>query len=163
MQCLVKDSMTQKVITIAWDADLTEAHRLMRKHKIRHLPVVGSHGDLVGVLSDSDLHRATSPDYSKDQIAPTELTRFAHGSKVRDYMNWPVLTIDSKQDLKTVLNLVLQKKLSSVVVTERGVLAGIMTTHDMLKVLLSLLGETKPARSMELDTFFDEGWTAVNV
>ena len=43
--------MTKNVATIGEEASLEEARRLVISHGIRHLPVVDSKGELVGLLS----------------------------------------------------------------------------------------------------------------
>ena len=43
--------MTKNVITIGEEASLEEAKRIVISHGIRHLPVVDSKGELIGLLS----------------------------------------------------------------------------------------------------------------
>ena len=43
--------MTKNVATIGEEASLEEARRLVISHRIRHLPVVDSKGELTGLLS----------------------------------------------------------------------------------------------------------------
>lgn len=49
--------MTCPVITIRDDATLFDAARLMLDRKIGGLPVVSAQGDLVGILTESDIFR----------------------------------------------------------------------------------------------------------
>ena len=53
---LVKEIMTEKVITIGSGVDVKAAARLMLKKKIGCLPVVDG-GELVGLISESDVIR----------------------------------------------------------------------------------------------------------
>ena len=53
---LVKEIMTEKVITVGSGADVKAAAQLMLKKKIGCLPVVDG-GELVGLISESDLIR----------------------------------------------------------------------------------------------------------
>jgi acetoin utilization protein AcuB len=53
----VQDVMTASPITIKENAPITEAARLMRTHKFHSLPVVDERGDLIGIITDSDLFR----------------------------------------------------------------------------------------------------------
>lgn len=53
---LVKEVMTEAVVTIPAEAEVAEAARLMLEKKIGCLPVV-SKGQLVGLVSESDLAR----------------------------------------------------------------------------------------------------------
>ena len=52
----VADVMTTEVITVAEDAPLEEAARIMADNKIGGLPVV-SRGELVGIITETDLFR----------------------------------------------------------------------------------------------------------
>jgi len=47
--------MTKNVVTIQEDSSINEARRVIRAHRIRHLPVVNQKGRLVGLLSVRDL------------------------------------------------------------------------------------------------------------
>jgi CBS domain-containing protein len=47
----IEEVMTSNVITIGEEASLEEARRLIVEHAVRHLPVVNSQGNLVGLLS----------------------------------------------------------------------------------------------------------------
>ena len=50
----VRAFMTESPLTIGIDQPLRTAHDLMRRHHIRHLPVLRA-GELVGMVSDRDL------------------------------------------------------------------------------------------------------------
>ncbi|MHA2612029.1 MAG: CBS domain-containing protein [bacterium JZ-2024 1] len=51
----VQDIMTPNVIAIQKDADVSFALDLMRQHSIRRLPVLGEKGQVIGILSVSDV------------------------------------------------------------------------------------------------------------
>ena len=57
----VGDAMTRELLTVREDDSLEFALREMRRHGVRRAPVVGSRGELVGVLSIDDViqHLAT--------------------------------------------------------------------------------------------------------
>lgn len=55
---VVGDVMTSDVITLDANADHAEAARLMRKARIKRVPIVDDKGCLVGILSRSDIMRA---------------------------------------------------------------------------------------------------------
>ncbi len=55
---VVGDVMTSEVITLDVEADHAEAARLMRRAKIKRVPIVDDKGCLVGILSRSDIMRA---------------------------------------------------------------------------------------------------------
>jgi len=53
----VEEIMTPKPFTINENATLGEAARMMLKYKVSGLPVVSDSGDLVGIITESDIFR----------------------------------------------------------------------------------------------------------
>ncbi len=50
----VKDLMSSPLITATPDMTIEECARLMKEHRIHHLPVADPHGDIVGMISAND-------------------------------------------------------------------------------------------------------------
>jgi CBS domain-containing protein len=55
---LARDVMTHDPMTISKDSDLANAARIMSRNNISGIPVVGSTGDLIGIVTKSDIVRA---------------------------------------------------------------------------------------------------------
>jgi CBS domain-containing protein len=68
----VRDFMTQHPFTLGHDSDLADAARLMMKHNISGLPVTDDHTKLIGVISKTDLTRATAYE-TKDSTPCSEI------------------------------------------------------------------------------------------
>ena len=66
---MARHFMTQNPITLSHDSDLASAARLMTKHDISGLPVTDDSGNLVGIVSKTDLTRAAA--YEKTTRART--------------------------------------------------------------------------------------------
>lgn len=58
----VREIMMSNVITVSAETSLEECMRLMSDHHIRHLPVVGAEGDVIGVVSILDVLRSMLSD-----------------------------------------------------------------------------------------------------
>lgn len=54
----IKNIMTTEVVTVQLKDSLSEVSRLIKKHHIRHLPVLKDH-QLVGIISRTDVDRLT--------------------------------------------------------------------------------------------------------
>jgi CBS domain-containing protein len=56
-QLKVEQVMTKSVVTVTPDTSILDAARLMLDKKISGMPVVGDHGDVTGILTESDIFK----------------------------------------------------------------------------------------------------------
>lgn len=99
----VEDVMTGDVVTLGPKADHAEAARLMRTANVKRIPIVDNEGNLVGIVSRSDILRAFArPDL--DIV-----------SEIEDHVMLKVLWIDSKRVMISVIdgNVVLRGELET--------------------------------------------------
>jgi len=59
--------MTKDVVSVDVNDSMQDATRLIRKHKIKRLPVM-ENGKLVGIVTDKDLKRASASDVTTLEI-----------------------------------------------------------------------------------------------
>jgi len=137
----VAKAMTKNVVTVAPDASVTTAARIMRDTGISGLPVVDQHGKVVGILTEADLlHRAVVPD-------PTEIKgrRAKHdssGSTVADLMSREVVGVRSNDPLAKAARLMEKARLRRlVVVGDDFTLEGIISRRDVVAALARSDGE----------------------
>lgn len=122
--------MSKDLISVRWDAEMQEAADLMEEQRIRHLAVTDELGAVVGILSNRDVNRAMSP----------KRIGFAPDSKISEYMNWPVITIDQNLSIRDAAQGMIDEKISAFLVTDAAkMIVGIITSEDLLKALSSLL------------------------
>jgi acetoin utilization protein AcuB len=62
-QLHVDEIMTPRPYTVSEDATLGEAAQMMLAHKISGLPVVDEGGDIVGIITESDIFRMVVQDW----------------------------------------------------------------------------------------------------
>jgi acetoin utilization protein AcuB len=126
--------MTRQPWTIERSATLTAAHQLMRRHAIRHLPVMDA-GKLVGIVSERDLHLIeTLPDADPDEVT------------VDDAMTETVYIVAPTDDVSEVVDRMVAGKLGSAVVMQDQSVEGIFTSIDALQVLSHVLRRTVDPR-----------------
>ncbi len=140
---LVKYWMSKPPITVDVKAYLKEADELLKKNKIRQMPVVED-GKLVGLLTDKDIKRAE----------PSEVTRFEHitelygmisNIQIRDIMSKDLVTIPLDYPIDKAARVLLDNRLSGApVVDNEGQLVGVITQTDIFRVLVSFTGVDKP-------------------
>ena len=63
-----EDIMTRDVHTVEYGADLQDAWQLMRRHRIKALPVVDRQRRIIGIISLADFMRHADVDRDKDEL-----------------------------------------------------------------------------------------------
>ncbi len=135
---LVRELMTPNPVTIQPDTSVPDALRLMRERKVRRLPIVDSHGRLVGIVSDKDLLWASpSP---ATTLAVWEIPDILGKLKVEKVMTTNVVTVAEKTPLEEAARLMADNKIGGLPVMQGPDLVGIITETDLFKNLLELLG-----------------------
>ncbi|MGO9690071.1 MAG: CBS and ACT domain-containing protein [Syntrophobacteraceae bacterium] len=135
---LVKNWMSKNVITIGEEDSMQQAATLMREHRIRMLPVMGK-GELVGVVSDTDLKRASASDATMLDIH--ELLYLISKIKISDIMTRNPITVPYDYTVEEAAQLLMERNISGVPVVDcDGKLVGIITRNDLFKILISLSG-----------------------
>ncbi|HEY5944776.1 MAG TPA: CBS domain-containing protein [Kofleriaceae bacterium] len=119
--------MTKQPWTIARKATLADAHRLMRAHDIRHLPVIDN-GELVGVVSQGDLHLL-------ETIADFEL----EGVAVEEAMSSRPFYVTADTPIDEVVEIMADHKYGSCIVMGRNGVEGIFTGVDACRTLAALV------------------------
>lgn len=138
---LVRNWMNRNVITIDQEDSMAHAAELIREHKVHMLPVTRK-GKLVGVVSDSDLKRASASDATS--LETHELLYLLAKLRVEDIMTRNPVTVPPNHTVEETAEILLQNNISGVpVVDENGEVAGIITRDDLFKVLIALSGLAK--------------------
>lgn len=129
----VERYMTKGPFTIGEEQTLAQAHRMMREHAVRHLPVLHG-GRLVGVVSDRDLHLIET----LRDVDPEK-------ARVEDAMTPTVYSVSPETPLSDVASEMAEHKYGSAVVMVGDRVVGVLTTTDMMRALSDLL-RTQPGR-----------------
>jgi acetoin utilization protein AcuB len=128
--------MTPRPITIAEDDSVDDALRLMRQERIRRLPVLNKHGELVGIVSEMDLLRVSpSPATS---LSLYEIPYLLSKIKIKDVMTGDVITVSSDTPLEEAARIMADNRIGGLPVTKDGKLVGIITETDLFKLFLEL-------------------------
>lgn len=138
---LLRDIMSKNLRTTSEDTPVGTVRKQMRDHGIRHVLVVDTgSGVLKGVLSDRDVRAILSPFVGTPQA--TERDEATLAVKVGGIMKQPPFVAHGDESIRKAVELVLQKKVGCIpVVDDGGKPVGIITTDDLLRVMLSMLSE----------------------
>ena len=138
---LVKNWMSKNVVTIDMDASMQTATMLMKMHSIRMLPVI-EHGNLVGVITDRDLKKASASDATSLEIH--ELLFLLTRIKVKEIMTKAPITVTPDWTIEETAELLLKHKISGVpVMGGKKAISGVITQTDVFRVLIALTGIEK--------------------
>ena len=127
----LRSFMTPAPHTIGAAETLATARALMRRHHIRHLPVLEA-GQLVGILSERDLLLIAG-------LPGMELERVA----VAEAMTPDPRCISPDSSLEWVVAEMAQARLGSIIVVDDERVVGIFTTIDALRALGELLARAR--------------------
>ncbi len=140
----IDKSMIRNVITIHPDAGILEAHALMAKNRIRHLPVVDGDDCLLGIVTDRDVRSALPSSLLSPEEIAAEQERIA-GLRIRDIMTRDMVTISAYQTLEDAILLMQQTKVGAFpVVDQDGKLTGIISIRDLMRAFVNVLGLEEP-------------------
>ncbi|MEZ5022267.1 MAG: CBS domain-containing protein [Chitinophagales bacterium] len=126
--------MTSNVLTLNVTDSLEDAESIMKKNKVRHIPVVSGE-KLVGMLSLTDLLRISFVDHYGEQESSTDTV-------VYDILSIPQVMVSNPefvtkdQTIREVAEMLATKEYHALPVVEEGNLVGIVTTTDLIKYLL---------------------------
>jgi CBS domain-containing protein len=117
----VGEVMSREVRTVATDASLREASRLMSKFNVGSLLVTGG-GQYVGILTDTDLARkGLAPGVNPEK------------DPVQSFMSSPIITIDCHRLVEEARALMKAKGIRHLAVTEEGKIVGLISLGDLIR------------------------------
>jgi acetoin utilization protein AcuB len=119
--------MTTQLVTITKEASIQEALALMKRHSIRHLPVVESVNTLVGWVTDADLRGVLIASMLEELTLEDVMVR-------KPYVVRPDMPLDE------AAHTILEKRIGGLPVVEKDKLVGIITVVDILSAFISMMG-----------------------
>ena len=129
----IEKYMTTSPHAIGRDQPLTLAHAMLKKHRIRHLPVLDG-GELVGLLSERDLQLIET----FEGVDPKRVT-------IEEAMSTSVYAVTPETKLDQVVREMAEHKYGCAVVIQNAHVVGVFTTVDVCRAFAESL-ETRPAK-----------------
>ena len=140
-----KEIMHRGVVTVMPLATITELANILSKHKISGVPVVDNKGNLLGVVSQSDIvrkgkHRPEDiPDYYMDVLPLLGFARRRPEEEtVFKLMTPAVLSADEDTPIEDLARQMLARHIHRIPITKDKRLTGIVSTIDLLRAFLEL-------------------------
>ncbi|MBL3668871.1 CBS domain-containing protein [Streptomyces sp. M2CJ-2] len=137
----VSDVMSHTVVAVGRDAPFKEIVRLIEQWKVSALPVLEGEGRVVGVVSEADLlpkeeFRDSDPDRFVQRRRLPDLAK-AGALTAGELMSTPAVTVHADAPVAQAARIMAQRKVKRLpVVSREGLLEGIVSRVDLLKVFL---------------------------
>jgi acetoin utilization protein AcuB len=130
--------MHTDLITVTPETSIADARDLVEEKKIDHLLVVDRHNKLAGIVSDRDLKQYwASPATS---LSVHELNYLLQKVVVKTIMTKAVVTVSPDTTIERAAYIMQTQDISSLPVMEGENLVGIVTSTDVMAVLLEAIG-----------------------
>jgi CBS domain-containing protein len=146
---VVGELMNPDVVALQPDMTVPEAQELLAKRSVSGAPVVDAAGRVVGVVSQNDLVRsAAHPDtagrkglfFTSDEdfedLADTPAP--PSSTTVGEIMAGRVYHVSRDTGVAVAANIMRERRIHRLLVTDRGVLVGVVTSLDLLRVVEEL-------------------------
>lgn len=144
----ISEIMSSPVKTIRNDATLEYAARVMLENSIGGVPVVDDDGKLVGIVTESDFSakehaipfsRVYAPQLFGEWMSKEGVEKAydaARKNTVDQVMSSPVVTLSKDKNLADAVKLMLDHRIHRIVITEDDKPVGIVSRHDLLKLVI---------------------------
>jgi len=141
----VKDIMTTNIISVKPDSSAQAVADLIVQHQIHAIPIVNELFELQGIVAEGDFFYQHTGPVSMASYLVNHLTKrkAATGTgdlsqvKVSDIMASPCISIGPDAAVEEAGRILVEKNFNTLpVVDGSNTLVGIVTAHDILKVLL---------------------------
>jgi CBS domain-containing protein len=144
---LASDIMTTSTITATSDTLVLKAAQMMLQHNISCLPVVDDKDSVIGILTHTDFglnHKLIGGSGKIFMVLGTyatpksfeKITGNLLAQKVGEVMSKNLITVEASVNVSEVINVMIANKVNRIPVLRKGKLVGIISRHDLLKVLV---------------------------
>lgn len=134
---LVGERMSHPVISTHPEMPVVDALALMKRERIRRMPVL-KNGKLVGIVSDKDLLNA-SPSQATS-LSVWELNYLVSKITIQDVMTKKVLTVQEDTPIEEAARIMADNKIGGLPVMRDREIIGMITETDLFKIFLELMG-----------------------
>lgn len=141
-------NMKTNLLTVSPETSVFKARELMDGHKVSHLPVTDGKARLLGIVTDRDLKEAWAS--SATTLSVHELTYALQRLAIHDVMTKNVITATPDMTIERAGRIILDYKIGALPVLKHDRLVGIITTTDLMDLLLMALGLSDDTKRLSL-------------
>ena len=127
--------MTSPVVTVRSDTTVREAATLLLENRITAAPVLDAGGELIGIVSESDLVVDRFSHDPRNQVRPVQ-DEPPGPQTVGEVMTPPVIALGPSADAADLAQTMLGADIHSVPIVEGATVIGIASRRDLLRTLV---------------------------
>lgn len=147
----ISEIMSSPVNTLNRDQTLEQAAKLMLDNHIGGIPVVDDDGKLIGMVTESDFSakehgipfsRVFAPQLFGKWMSKEGIEKAYDAARtitVDKVMSSPVITVGTDDTVAEAVRKMLEHRIHRVVVSDDGTPVGIVSRHDLLKLVVKVL------------------------
>ncbi len=138
---LTQEWMSKDVIVASEDTSMLKVSRMMKDHNVRRIPIV-ENNKVVGIISDRDIKDASPSKASTLDVH--EVYYLLSEIKAKDIMTKDPVCVHQDETIEQVALIMADKRYTGLPVVDADKnLVGIITEHDIFKILLEITGARK--------------------
>ncbi|HUV78240.1 MAG TPA: CBS and ACT domain-containing protein [Desulfobacterales bacterium] len=130
--------MNTYLMTIPPDTSLQKAKEIIDEKRINHLLVVDKNGNLTGIVSDRDIKQTSASPATA--LSVHELNYLLTQLTVEQIMSKKIITIPPGTTIERAALIMQKNRINALPVIEDEKLVGIITSSDVMRVLLRAIG-----------------------
>ena len=141
----VSRSMTKNVVAAHPGDSVVSAQEKMAKHRIRHLPVVDENNKLLGIVSDRDIRSALPESILRVLDCTEKDIKKIQALTLEDIMTKDPVALSSSDTIQDALLIIQNERVGALpVVDDEHHLMGILSTRDLLRSFINVMGIEEP-------------------
>ncbi len=141
---IVKSIMKKTIITLRPEDPISLALKTMKKNKIRHIPIINDHHNLVGLITERDVKDA-SP-----SIFQLELKENFLNKPIQEVMSTKLITGHPLDFVEEIAAILIDNQIGCLPILQDQKLVGLITKSDLLHTFVKLTGADLPSSRLEI-------------
>lgn len=139
---LIHEWMTSNLITAQLDTSMLKISRQMKAADIKRVPIIDDEGRVLGIVTDKDVKDASPSKATTLDVH--ELYYLLSELKAKDVMSPHTVFVRENDTIEQVALLMEEKRVTGLpVLNDEDKLVGMITEHDIFKVLIEITGAKK--------------------
>jgi len=132
----VKEIMSHPVITVPPDLPVKHVAAILVEKRISGVPVVDEQDGLLGIVTEADLVPLETEADPRSHILPSPAPRASLPATAEEAMTRDVISLNEDAEVAEAGRLMLEGHVKRIPILSAGRVLGIVSRHDVLKVLV---------------------------